>query len=96
MNQIAFLAELEQIVQQRRSAAPESSYTAALLQSGTRRVAQKVGEEAVELALAATSGDRGEQVGEAADLLFHLLVLLVDRELPLADVVRELETRHRS
>jgi len=67
---------------------------ASLFAAGTRRIAQKVGEEAVELALAATAGDRDEQLDEAADLLYHLLVLLAAKDLSLADVAERLEERH--
>ncbi len=91
---IRFLATLEDIIRQRAHAAPDSSYTAELLRDGTRRIAQKVGEEAVELALAAAAGDRDEQLAETADLLYHLLVLLASRDLRLADAVRVLEERH--
>lgn len=91
---VGFLAELEHIIGERVNENPEKSYTAKLLQSGVQRIAQKVGEEGVELALAATAGQRKEIVGEAADLLYHLLVLLRSRELSLADVEQELLQRH--
>ena len=91
----AFLFELENIVAERANTDSESSYTARLLASGTRRVAQKVGEEGVEVALAALSDDRTGLTGEAADLLYHLLVLLRDRGIRLADVLAVLEERHR-
>ncbi|MDZ7643693.1 MAG: phosphoribosyl-ATP diphosphatase [Woeseiaceae bacterium] len=89
-----FLATLESIIRQRAGATADESYTAQLFASGTRRIAQKVGEEAVELSLAAVAGSRDEQLDEAADLLYHLLVLLADRDLRLADVVAVLESRH--
>lgn len=91
----AFLLELERIIAERADADPESSYTARLLAAGTRRVAQKVGEEGVEVALAALGEDRTSIANEAADLLYHLLVLLRDRDLALGDVVAVLEERHR-
>lgn len=91
-----FLATLEDIIRRRAEASDDSSYTASLMQSGTRRIAQKVGEEAVEVALAACAGERDEQINETADLLYHLLVLLADRGLHLADAVAVLEQRHRS
>jgi len=94
-NSIEFLTALESTLRQRASASPESSYTAELMASGTRRIAQKVGEEAVELALAAVGGERDEQLNEAADLIYHTLVLLMDRDLSLGDVVQVLETRHQ-
>lgn len=91
---LGFLAELEQVVQSRKGASAESSYTARLYQSGTRRIAQKVGEEGLETALAAVAQGKPELLGEAADLIYHLLVLLSDRDLELADVVSVLQERH--
>jgi phosphoribosyl-ATP pyrophosphohydrolase/phosphoribosyl-AMP cyclohydrolase len=73
----------------------DGSYVSGLIRGGNRRLAQKVGEEAVELALAAAAGDRDEQVEEAADLLFHLLVLLNCNGIRLADVVQVLEQRRQ-
>ncbi|MEQ8207744.1 MAG: phosphoribosyl-ATP diphosphatase, partial [Woeseia sp.] len=70
------------------------SYTAKLMAAGTRRIAQKVGEEGVEVALAATAGERDELLEETADLLYHLLVLLTDSDLRLSDAVAVLESRH--
>jgi len=92
---LAFLAELDRVIAGRYENRPEGSYTTRLFDAGTRRIAQKVGEEGVETALAAVSGDDEEIRNEAADLLFHLLVLLRDSGVPLADVVRTLQTRHR-
>ncbi len=91
---LAFLASLERIVAQRATERPEGSYTARLLAQGSRRLAQKVGEEGLEVALAAAAETDERLVSEAADLLFHLLVLLRSRDIPLASVVAELETRH--
>ena len=91
---IAFLAKLEQVVAQRASEKPEASYTARLLEKGIAKVAQKVGEEGVETALAGVNESDQKLVEESADLLFHLLVLLCARGLPLAQVVRQLESRH--
>ena len=93
---IAFLSALEQVIEQRRAATASKSYTASLFASGPSRVAQKVGEEAVELALASVGDDRRRLVSEAADLVYHLLVLLRFHDLRLADVARELEQRHHS
>lgn len=76
-----FLYELEQLLGERKSADPASSYTARLYASGTKRIAQKVGEEGLETALAATVHDREELTNEAADLMYHLLVLLQDQDL---------------
>jgi len=92
---IAFLAKLEAIIAQRAADKPEDSYTARLLGKGVSRVAQKVGEEGVEVALAGASQDEQKVVEESADLLFHLLVLLRARGVPLGRVVRELEARQR-
>jgi phosphoribosyl-ATP pyrophosphohydrolase/phosphoribosyl-AMP cyclohydrolase len=91
---LAFLATLENIIAERAAADPASSYTARLLAEGTRRVAQKVGEEGVEVALAAAEGRREEVIDEAADLVYHLLVLLRDQGVSLADVAAALEGRH--
>jgi len=91
---IAFLAKLESVVAQRAAEKPEDSYTARLLGKGINKVAQKVGEEGVETALAGVNESDQKLVEESADLLFHLLVLLCARGLPLAQVVRQLESRH--
>jgi phosphoribosyl-ATP pyrophosphohydrolase/phosphoribosyl-AMP cyclohydrolase len=93
---LAFLALLENIIANRIADQPEGSYTAKLYAMGTGRIAQKVGEEGVETALAAVSRDDEGLVGECADLLFHLLVLLKSRELDLELVVAELKARHAS
>jgi len=91
---LAFLARLERLVAQREIERPDGSYTTRLFESGIKRMAQKVGEEGVETALAATVGDREELVNEAADLLYHLLVLLRASKLTLADVTHILQNRH--
>ena len=91
---LAFLALLENIIANRIADQPESSYTAKLFAKGTGRIAQKVGEEGVETALAAVSRDDEGLVSECADLVFHLLVLLKSRELDLELVVEELKARH--
>lgn len=87
------LAKLEATIAARRQADPATSYVAKLTGKGVGKIAQKVGEEATETIIAALSGDRAELVGEAADLLFHLLVLLGARDVPLADVLAELDRR---
>lgn len=87
------LARLETIVAARRNADPASSYVARLNASGVAKIAQKVGEEAVEAVIAALEDDRQGLVGEAADLLFHLLVLLAAKDVPLAEVLAELDRR---
>jgi len=90
----AFLGALQAIVDERASADPTQSYTAKLLNSGVLKVAQKVGEEGVETALAAAAEDDDALLNEAADLVFHLTVLLKARGRTLADVARVLEARH--
>ncbi|MCD9524928.1 bifunctional phosphoribosyl-AMP cyclohydrolase/phosphoribosyl-ATP diphosphatase HisIE [Photobacterium carnosum] len=92
---LVFLHQLEQILADRRGADPDSSYTASLYARGTKRISQKVGEEGVEVALAATSGDKAELVCESADLIYHLLVLLQNQNLTLEDVINKLKQRHQ-
>lgn len=92
----SFLAELETIIRQRVASGTDQSYTAELSRAGIDRIAQKVGEEAVELVIAAVAGGKKAQCDEAADLLYHLLVLLQHHGIALADVVRVLQLRHRA
>ena len=87
------LARLEATIAARRGADPESSYVAKLTARGVPKIAQKLGEEAVESVIAAMGDDRGELVGEAADLLFHLMVLLAAKGIPLDEVLAELDRR---
>jgi phosphoribosyl-ATP pyrophosphohydrolase/phosphoribosyl-AMP cyclohydrolase len=89
-----FLAGLDRTVADRLAAGDEKSYTVRLVREGVKRVAQKVGEEGVETALAATAGDNAELANEAADLLYHLIVLLRAKGLSLGDALRVLEQRH--
>ena len=91
----SFLADLDALVQQRESDRPTGSYTTRLFDEGIRRIAQKVGEEGVEAALAAVVQDDAALLGESADLLFHLTVLLRARGLSLQDAVAVLQQRHR-
>ena len=93
---LAFLALLENIIANRIADQPEGSYTAKLVAKGPSRIAQKVGEEGVETALAAVTRDDEGLVSECADLVYHLMVLLKSRELPLERVVAELRARHAS
>jgi len=93
---LSFLARLEQVIEQRIGAGAESSYTARLFGEGTRRIAQKVGEEGVEVALAGVAAEDADLVNESADLLFHLAVLLRARGLSLRDVADELAARHKA
>jgi phosphoribosyl-ATP pyrophosphohydrolase len=89
----ATLEKLESTIRARREADPAASYVASLFARGMPKIAQKLGEEAVETVIAAMAGDRAALTGEAADLLFHLSVLLVAADLPLSDVMAELERR---
>ncbi len=90
-----FLTQLERLLNDRRDRLPEQSYTANLFRDGVDRILKKIGEEAGEVIIAAKNRDRAELVHEAADLLFHLQVLLVNEDLSIDDVVKELEQRHR-
>jgi phosphoribosyl-ATP pyrophosphohydrolase/phosphoribosyl-AMP cyclohydrolase len=90
----AFLARLESVIAQRIADKPEGSYTARIWAQGPTRMAQKVGEEGVEVALAAVTQADDRLVSESADLLYHLALLLKSRNLSLMDAVRELEQRH--
>jgi phosphoribosyl-ATP pyrophosphohydrolase/phosphoribosyl-AMP cyclohydrolase len=91
---IAFFSELEEIINHRISNPSDESYTAGLVKAGSKRIAQKVGEEGVELALAAATGDKEEVIDEAADLMYHMIVLLADQNLDLATIADRLRTRH--
>ena len=92
-HRLEILAELADEVALRRGASPETSYTAKLLSQGMEKCAKKLGEEAVEAALAAVLGDKAHLTSEAADLLYHLLVVLEAAQVPLSDVMAELEQR---
>ena len=92
--ELAFLAELERVIVDRDNTRPKGSYTTSLFESGVKRIAQKVGEEGVETALAATVGDDEELLNESADLIFHLLVLIRSRNLDLSTVIDVLRQRH--
>jgi phosphoribosyl-AMP cyclohydrolase / phosphoribosyl-ATP pyrophosphohydrolase len=94
--ELSFLVRLEATIAQRISARPEGSYTARLWSEGPTRIAQKVGEEGVEVALAAVTQEDERLVAESADLLYHLALLLKSRNLSLTTVVRELQQRHRA
>lgn len=94
MSNLQFLARLEDVVHERIESPVEGSYTAVLAAGGPIKVAQKLGEESIETALAAVVQNDERVVSEAADLLYHLLVLLALRGLRLESVVQELERRH--
>lgn len=91
----AWLDQLKHVIRSRKSASADSSYTASLFKKGTNKVAQKVGEEAVELVIEAMSGNDELFKEEAADLLFHYLVLLEDRGIGLEEIVKVLQKRHQ-
>lgn len=93
---MAFLGQLDELIETRERERPEGSYTTHMFESGTRRIAQKVGEEGVETALAAVAQDDDALLDESADLVYHLLVLLRARNLSLADVTERLRERHNT
>ena len=92
---LGFLSYLEELIEARKSADAESSYTASLLQGPLRRAAQKVGEEGVETALAAVAETEDKLTSEAADLVYHLLVLLAAKDVKFESVINELKGRHK-
>ena len=87
------LARLEATIASRKGADPATSYVASLFAKGRPKIARKLGEEAVEAIVASLAEDKDALKGEAADILFHLMVLLADADVPLADVLAELERR---
>lgn len=89
------LAQLEAIIAERRANPVEGSYTNSLFERGINKISQKVGEEAVEVIVAALGQGRDEQVGELADLFYHTLVLMSELDITLDDVSAELERRHK-
>lgn len=94
-DEINFLGRLNDLIYDRKKNLPEGSYTSELFNSGSDRIIQKVGEEAVEVLIAVKNKSRKEIVYESADLLYHLMVMLADNDIKLSDVVDELESRHR-
>lgn len=95
MEDIMFLKYLQDFIEQRRQEMPEGSYTTSLFQKGVNRMAQKVGEEAVETVIEATNGTEEGFIYEASDLVYHLIVLLTSKGLRLEDLARELKKRHK-
>ena len=91
---LSFLQNLQALLQSRKEELPENSYTAKLFRNGPRKIAKKVGEEATELVIEAMDSDDELFLNEAADLLFHMTILLVDRGYKLEDVVNILQKRH--
>lgn len=94
LSQQNFLSQLEQVIESRKNDAPEDSYTAHLFSRGTTKIAQKVGEEGVEVALAAVAETKDDLLGECADLFYHTLVLLQDQNIDLTEVMNVLQKRH--
>ncbi|MBR9727075.1 bifunctional phosphoribosyl-AMP cyclohydrolase/phosphoribosyl-ATP diphosphatase HisIE [Shewanella intestini] len=89
-----FVDNLTNVIISRKSQSPDTSYTASLFDRGTKRIAQKVGEEGLETALAAATHDKEELINEASDLMYHLIVLLEDQQLSMADINQNLLARH--
>ena len=92
---IMFLKYLQNFIERRRHEMPEGSYTTTLFQKGINRMAQKVGEEAVETVIEATNGTEDRLIYEASDLIYHLIVLLTSKGLRIDDLARELKKRHK-
>lgn len=92
---VMFLKYLQNFIERRRQEMPEGSYTTSLFQKGVNRMAQKVGEEAVETVIEATNGTEDGFIYEASDLLYHLIVLLTSKGLRLEDLAKELKKRHK-
>jgi phosphoribosyl-ATP pyrophosphohydrolase/phosphoribosyl-AMP cyclohydrolase len=92
---IEFLTELQDLIDKRRKKMPDNSYTTSLFKKGINKIAQKVGEEAVELIIEAKDNDKEKFLNESADLLYHLLVLFTAKGYRIEDVVKVLKERHR-
>ena len=95
MNNADFLIYLQNLIEQRKKQMPEGSYTTKLFQKGINKIAQKVGEEAVEVVIAAKNEDKNEIINESADLLYHLLVMLEASNIDINEVVDCLIERHK-
>jgi len=96
LSQQNFLSQLEHVIASRKMNAQEGSYTAQLFAKGTTKIAQKVGEEGVEVALAAVAETKEDLLGECADLFYHTLVLLQDKNIELSEVMQVLQSRHKN
>lgn len=94
-NEIQFLTYLQDFIDKRKKEMPEGSYTTSLFEKGTRKITQKVGEEAVETIIGAMANDDENFIYEAGDLLYHLIVLLTHKGYRIEDIVRELKKRHK-
>lgn len=93
-NPLLFLSELQDFIEKRHEEMPEGSYTTSLFNDGLNRMAQKVGEEALELVIEATNGSNERMIYESSDMLYHLIVLLTSKGLRIEDLARELQVRH--
>ena len=91
---IKFLEQLSKLIKERKERLPENSYTTKLFKEGENRIIQKFGEESVEVIIAAKNNDREEIINEVSDLIYHLLVLLEEKEIKLSDISANLEKRH--
>ncbi len=93
-NPLLFLSELQDFIEKRHQEMPEGSYTTSLFKDGLNRMAQKVGEEALELVIEAANGTNDRLVYEGSDMLYHLIVLLTSKGLRIEDLAKELQVRH--
>ena len=93
-NPLLFLSELQDFIDKRHQEMPEGSYTTSLFKDGINRIAQKVGEEALEAVIEATNGSKEKLIYEASDLIYHLSVLMTSKGLRIEDIARELQKRH--
>ena len=94
-NGLSFLGELFELIKSRKALLPVNSYTTKLFQQGENRIIQKVGEEAIETVIAAKNNDENEIINEVSDLIYHLFVMLVDKDIEFSEIVKNLEQRHR-
>lgn len=92
---LAFLSHLQDFIEKRKQEMPEGSYTTKLFTKGVNKISQKVGEEAVETIIEATNGTKEQFLYESADLIYHLIVLLTEKNLRIEDLARELRARHK-
>ncbi|MBI9072321.1 MAG: bifunctional phosphoribosyl-AMP cyclohydrolase/phosphoribosyl-ATP diphosphatase HisIE [Melioribacteraceae bacterium] len=92
---LSFLNKLFNLIKERKISLPENSYTTSLFKRGENRIIQKVGEEAVETVIAAKNNDREEIINETSDLIFHLFVLLAEKEIDFSEIVKNLSERHK-
>ncbi|HUX93961.1 MAG TPA: bifunctional phosphoribosyl-AMP cyclohydrolase/phosphoribosyl-ATP diphosphatase HisIE [Ignavibacteriaceae bacterium] len=93
-SQLHFLNELFDLIKKRKIEQPENSYTTSLFNSGTNRIIQKVGEEAIETVIAAKNRDKNEIINETSDLIYHLFVMLAEQEIDFEEIVKNLKKRH--